>query len=141
MDKKKKQNHDKTDSKDKLKILVLDDEEHFTEEMQFYLQEVGFETYTVNEVLPGLEILKNHKIDLMILDIRLRGANGFDILTQVKEEYPSVEVIIVCGFGDMETAIRAFRLGALDYIKKPFRAGELQIALERAAKMIKHKKE
>jgi len=125
----------------KIKVLTIDDEQNFTEEIHEYLQKTGFESYTANTVRPGLAILKKNEIDLLILDIRLPGANGLDILKQVKEEYPQVEVIIASGHGDIYTAIKSFRLGALDYLRKPFSQSELQIALDRAMKIINQKRE
>jgi DNA-binding NtrC family response regulator len=120
----------------KIKVLTIDDEQNFTEEIHEYLQKTGFESYTANTVRPGLAILKKNEIDLLILDIRLPGANGLDILKQVKDEYPKLEVIIVSAHGDMESVIQAMRLGALDYLRKPFRHVDFQIAIERTQKFI-----
>jgi len=120
----------------KIKVLTIDDEQNFTEEIHEYLQKTGFESFTANTVRPGLSILKKNDIDLLILDIRLPGANGLDILKQVKEEYPNLEVIIVSAHGDMESVIQAMRLGALDYLRKPFRHVDFQIAIERTQKFI-----
>ena len=134
------QNESSIEHQDKLKILVLDDEESFTSDMQNYLQKAGFETFIANTVDPAIEVLKNYEIDLLIMCVRLPGANGLDILKQVKEEYPRVEVIIASGHGDIYTAIKSFRLGALDYLRKPFSQSELQIALDRAVKIINQKR-
>jgi DNA-binding NtrC family response regulator len=120
----------------KIKVLTIDDEQNFTEEIHEYLQKTGFESYTANTVRPGLAILKKTDIDLMILDIRLPGANGLDVLKQVKEEYPKIEVIIVSAHGDMDSVILAMRHGALDYLRKPFRHVDFQIAIERTQKFI-----
>ena len=135
------QNESSIEHQDSLKILVLDDEESFTSDMQIYLQKAGFETFISNTVDPAIEVLKNYEIDLLIMCVRLTGANGLDILKQVKEEYPRVEVIIASGHGDIYTAIKSFRLGALDYLRKPFSQSELQIALDRAMKIINQKRE
>jgi DNA-binding NtrC family response regulator len=120
----------------KIKVLTIDDEQNFTEEIHEYLQKTGYESYTANAVRPGLAILKKTDIDLLILDIRLPGANGLDVLKQVKEEYPKIEVIIVSAHGDMDSVIQAMRHGALDYLRKPFRHVDFQIAIERTQKFI-----
>ena len=121
----------------KISVLVIDDERSFTEELQELLQIKGYGAFTANTGRQGLNILKTREIDLLILDIRLPGVNGLDILKEVKEMYPNLEVIIVSAHGDMESVIRAMRLGALDYLRKPFRHVDFQIAIERTQKFLK----
>ncbi len=120
----------------KITVLVIDDERSFTEEMQELLQNTGFKAFIANTARQGLNILKCQLIDLLILDIRLPGVNGLDILKEVKGIYPKMEVIIVSAHGDMESVIRAMRLGALDYLRKPFRHVDFQIAIERTQKFL-----
>ncbi|MCX6245289.1 MAG: sigma-54 dependent transcriptional regulator [Bacteroidetes bacterium] len=120
----------------KIKVLIIDDEQHFTEEMQEFLEKTGYTALTANTAKQGLHILKGQEIDLLILDIRLPGVNGLDILKEVKALYPALEVIIVSAHGDMESVIRAMRLGALDYLRKPFRHIDFQIAIERTQKFL-----
>lgn len=120
----------------KITVLVIDDEKSFTEEMQEMLLNKGYNAFVANTAKQGLNILKTQDIDLLILDIRLPGANGLDILQDVKVIYPKLEVIIVSAHGDMESVIRALRLGALDYLRKPFRHVDFQIALERTQKFL-----
>jgi DNA-binding NtrC family response regulator len=120
----------------KITVLVIDDERNFTEEMQELLQNTGFDAFVANTARQGLNILKCQEIDLLILDIRLPGVNGLDILKEVKGIYPKLEVIIVSAHGDMESVIRAMRLGALDYLRKPFRHVDFQIAIERTQKFL-----
>jgi len=120
----------------KITVLVIDDERSFTEEMLELLQNTGYKAFIANTARQGLNILKCQEIDLLILDIRLPGVNGLDILKEVKEIYPKLEVIIVSAHGDMESVIRAMRLGALDYLRKPFRHLDFQIAIERTQKFL-----
>ena len=117
-------------------VLVIDDERSFTEEMLELLQKKEYKAFAANTARQGLNILKCREIDLLILDIRLPGVNGLDILKEVKEIYPKLEVIIVSAHGDMESVIRAMRLGALDYLRKPFRHVDFQIAIERTQKFL-----
>jgi DNA-binding NtrC family response regulator len=119
-----------------ISVLVIDDEKSFTEEMQELLQNKGYKAFIANTARQGLNILKSQEIDLLILDIRLPGVNGLDILKDVKVDYPKLEVIIVSAHGDMESVIRAMRLGALDYLRKPFRHVDFQIAIERTHKFL-----
>ncbi|MCK9203672.1 MAG: sigma-54 dependent transcriptional regulator [Bacteroidales bacterium] len=119
-----------------LKVLILDDEKQFTEELAEFFRNTGFEALIANTGEEGFAILKREAIDLLILDVRLPGINGLDILKMVKSTYPGLEVIIVSAHGDMDTVIRAMRLGALDYLRKPFRIMDIQIAIERTEKFL-----
>lgn len=119
-----------------IKVLVLDDEINFTEEIEEFLDNHGYISFTANNVHKARSILKGNDIDLLILDVRLKGISGLDILKEVKLEYPKLEVIIVSAHGDMETVITALRNGAIDYLKKPFRHADIQIAIQRTRKFI-----
>ena len=119
-----------------LKVLVIDDEQNFTEEIDEFLQNHGYISFTANNVHKGRTILKNQDIDLLILDVRLKGVSGLDILKEVKLEYPKLEVIIVSAHGDIDTVITALRNGAIDYMKKPFRHTDIQIAIQRTHKFL-----
>ncbi len=120
----------------KLNVLILDDEKRFTEELTEFLQESGFIAFEANTVLQGISVLKKQSIDLLILDVRLPGADGLDILKEVKVKYPNMEVIVVSAHGDMDTVIKAMRLGAIDYLRKPFRHIDIRIAIERTEKFL-----
>ena len=121
---------------EQIKVLVLDDEKNFTDEIEEFLLNQGFISFIANNVHKGRSILKNNDIDLLILDVRLKGISGLDILQEVKIEYPKLEVIIVSAHGDMETVIKALRYGAIDYLKKPFRHVDIQIAIQKTRKFI-----
>lgn len=123
------------EEKDKIKILILDDEKQFTEELNSFFED-NYESYEANNVGDGRRILNEKDIDLLILDVRLPGISGLDILKEVKEQYPSMEVIVISAHGDMDTVIKAMRLGAFDYLRKPFRFIDIQIAIERTQKYL-----
>jgi len=122
--------------KDKIKILILDDEKQFTEELSGFFQDSAFESFEANTANEGRRILRDNKIDLLILDVRLPGVNGLDILKEVRISYPYMEVIIISAHGDMETVIKAMRFGAIDYLRKPFRFIDIQISIERTQKYL-----
>lgn len=119
-----------------MKVLVIDDEINFTEEIEEFLQNQGYISYTANNVQKGRQILRSHDIDLLILDVRLKNINGLEVLQEVKQAYPKLEVIIVSAHGDMETVITALRNGAIDYLKKPFRHADIQIAIQRTRRFL-----
>jgi DNA-binding NtrC family response regulator len=122
--------------KEKIKILILDDEKQFTEELSGFFLDSDFEPFEANTACEARKILTDHEIDLLILDVRLPGVNGLDILKEVKIQYPNMEVIVISAHGDMDTVIKAMRLGAFDYLRKPFRFIDIQIAIERTQKYL-----
>jgi DNA-binding NtrC family response regulator len=121
---------------EKIKILILDDEKQFTEELNGFFIGSDYESFEANTAADGRKLLAEHEIDLLILDVRLPGVNGLDILREVKVKYPDMEVIIISAHGDMDTVIKAMRLGAFDYLRKPFRFIDIQIAIERTQKYL-----
>ncbi|MEI8004959.1 MAG: sigma-54 dependent transcriptional regulator [Bacteroidota bacterium] len=121
---------------DKITLLILDDEKQFTEELNGFFQGSEYESFEANTVEEGKNILSTHTIDLLILDVRLPGVNGLDVLKEVRVQYPAMEVIIISAHGDMDTVIKAMRYGAFDYLRKPFRYIDIQIAIERTQKYL-----
>jgi len=119
---------------EKIKILILDDEKDFTEELREFLENSGIEAIEANTVEEGMQALKENAIDLLILDVRLGNMDGLTFLKDIRKQYPKIEVIIVSGHGDMDTVIKAMRLGAFDYLRKPFRHIDIRIAIERTRK-------
>ena len=124
------------EQQDKIKILILDDEKQFTEELSEFFNNSDYEAYEANNVGDGRRIINEKEIDLLILDVRLPGVSGLDILQEVKVQHPAMEVIIISAHGDMDTVIKAMRLGAFDYLRKPFRFIDIQIAIERTQKYL-----
>ncbi|MGC9151337.1 MAG: sigma-54-dependent transcriptional regulator [Microbacter sp.] len=117
-------------------VLILDDEKRFTEELAEFLENIGLAVSEANTPASGMALLKSKPVDLLILDVRLPGIDGLDLLKEIKALYPELEVIIVSGHGDMDTVIKAMRLGAFDYLKKPFRHMDIRIAIERTKKFL-----
>lgn len=121
----------------KLTVLILDDETDFAQELQEYLQLRDFEVYTAATPGDGFASMRRRPYDLLILDVRLPGMSGIDILKQVRKLYPAMEVIIISGHGDIDTVIEALREGAIDYLRKPFRHLDIQLAIERTEKYLR----
>lgn len=121
----------------KLTVLILDDETDFAQELQEYLQLREFDVYTAATPGDGFASMRRRPYDLLILDVRLPGMNGIEILKQVRKLYPSMEVIIISGHGDIDTVIEALREGAIDYLRKPFRHLDIQLAIERTEKYLR----
>jgi DNA-binding NtrC family response regulator len=121
---------------DKIKILIIDDEKQFTEELNGLFVWSDYESFEANTVDDGRKILRSNDIDILILDVRLPGMDGLDLLKEVKALYPATEVVVISAHGDMDTVIKAMRLGAFDYLRKPFRFIDIQIAIERTQKYL-----
>ncbi len=124
-----------------LNILVLDDEQRITDELSEFLKRKKFNVFESNEVSDAFQILSKNRIDIMILDVRLKDASGLDVLKEVKIKFPDLEVIMITGHGDMNTVIESMRLGAIDFLKKPFQHLDAKIAIERTSKFIKMQQE
>ncbi len=105
----------------KAKILIVDDEPHIVEMLRLRLEANDFQVeaaYSGQEALKVMEA--NQDIDTTMTDIMMPGMNGIELLRNIKGHYPDMEVVVITGFASLDTAIEAVRLGAYDYIKKPF---------------------
>jgi DNA-binding NtrC family response regulator len=122
-------------------ILILDDEKRITDEVSEFLTRKKFDVFQANEVEEAFQILKKNQIDILILDLKLKQASGLDVLQKVKSQYPDMEVIMVTGHGDMNTVIESMRLGAIDFLQKPFHTKDIQIAIERTKKFVQVQQE
>src|SRR6476659_8155523 len=106
-------------------ILVIDDEIGPRESLRMLLKP-SYQVHTAENVETGLRILREKNPEVVISDIRMPGTNGIDGLRKIREIDPHVAVIMLTGFGALDTAKEALRLGANDYISKPFDAAEMR---------------
>ncbi len=120
----------------KLSILVVDDEQRFVDEIEEFLKNKKFKVFSASHPFKALELVKAHAPDIAILDIRLPGMNGLDLLHEIKKIKPLTEVIMISGHGDMNTVIEAMRKGAVDYFAKPFRLADVYKAIVRTQRFI-----
>jgi len=120
----------------KMKILILDDEPSFNEELVEFIESLNFQAIALEKPDLALEFLKTKPVDILILDIRLPQISGIEVLKKVRKDYPELEIIMVTGHGDMDTVIEALRLGACDFLKKPFRHIDIKLAIERTRKYL-----
>jgi len=106
------------------KVLIIDDELFSREYFQKILEKTNFSVKTASNGSDGLDFFGGFPYDLVILDIRLPDADGIDILKQIKEINPLTPVIIITAYGTVENAVRAMKLGAFDFLMKPFEETE-----------------
>ncbi len=114
------------------RILVIDDEESIRDLLADFLESKGFEVTTTQDGESGLELLKDDKFDLFLLDLMMPGMSGLDVLKEAGMEKISVPSIVITAFASVQTAVEAMKLGAFDYINKPFVLEDVHIAIKRA---------
>lgn len=121
---------------EKLKILVLDDEKVFREEIREFLESDGFSVLLSAKPSEAFTVLSENEIDILILDLRLPEMDGLEVLKKVKVQYPEIEVIMITGHGDMDAVIQAMRHGAVEFFPKPFRLLDMRAAIQRTKRFI-----
>ncbi len=117
------------------KILIIDDDTSLRRVLEYNLQEEGYEVFAAADGAGGLALFDAHGPDLVITDLKMPGMSGFQVLERVKERSPQVPVMVLTAFGAVETAVEAMKLGAYDYITKPFNRDELRLAVRKALEM------
>jgi len=117
------------------KILIVDDELIMRESLAGWLERDGHEITTAPSGEEALEILKEARFDILLVDIKMEGISGLEVLKHVKENDPDVAVVMITAYGSISTAIEAMKNGAYDYLLKPFDPNELGVLIE---KIIRH---
>ncbi|HXX58737.1 MAG TPA: sigma-54 dependent transcriptional regulator [Thermodesulfovibrionales bacterium] len=114
------------------RILVIEDEKNLREVLKILLDGEGYDVCLAHDGKEGLTCLNRDIFDLIITDIKMSGADGFEILRKAQETAPETLVIMMTAFGTTESAIEAMKLGAYDYIHKPFKIDEIRLTVRRA---------
>lgn len=114
------------------RILVIDDEEIVCESCKRILEEDGYEVETALSGKEAFEKMKGNPFDVVITDLKMPGIDGMEVLRTFRKEYPDTVVIMITGFSTVETAVEAMKLGAFDYIPKPFTPDEVTIIVKKA---------
>ncbi|MBT8340954.1 MAG: sigma-54-dependent Fis family transcriptional regulator [Desulfatitalea sp.] len=113
------------------RILFVDDDKDILLMVEQYLQMQGYDITTVNSGLKALDLVKDRDIDIIFTDYKMPEFNGLELLAAVKQYKPEIEVIIVTGYGSMESAIQAMKFGSYDYLQKPFKLDHLKLIIDR----------
>jgi len=114
------------------KILIIEDEKGMNEVLRILLEAEGYDVTSAFDGYEGVDAIKNDIFDLVITDIKMPGLSGFEVLKTVKEISPDTIVIMITAFGTTESAIEAMKLGAYDYINKPFKIDEIRLVIKKA---------
>src|SRR3990172_4491626 len=114
------------------RILVVEDEKSMREVLRILLEEEAYDVTSAADGLEGIGQIRSNLFDLVITDIMMPKAGGFEILKEVKEVSPDTIVIMITAFGTTEAAIEAIKKGDYDYIKKPFTIDEIRLVVRKA---------
>jgi DNA-binding NtrC family response regulator len=122
-------------------LLVVDDDEHIREVCRSVACETGMKVLDVSTAEEALELLEVSSVDILLTDLRLPGTSGLELLKRVTVTHPDVAVIMLTQYGTIDSAVQATRMGAADYVTKPFRLEELRARLEQVAHGVELKRE
>jgi len=114
------------------RILVIDDDESMRDSCRQALARKAGRIEVAEDGKTGLEILEKEAFDLVIVDLKMPGLSGMEVLNRIRQEYPEVVVIVITGYATVESAVDAMRRGAYDFLPKPFTPESLRVIVERA---------
>lgn len=124
-----------------MSVLVVDDEVVIVEQIVFFLREIGYNVFGESNPHKALECIKNRKYDIVLTDLKMPNISGIEIVKCVRELYDDTQIIIFTGYATVESAIEAIQYDVYDYIRKPFRMKEIEVAVNSAAEKLYLKRE
>ncbi|MCF8024391.1 MAG: response regulator [Desulfobacteraceae bacterium] len=124
----------KEKKEESIRILLVDDEQEFVTTLSERLQMRGFDAEPALDGEQAIESLNSRIPDVMVLDLRMPGLDGIEVLRRVKKQHPEIEIIILTGHGSDRDEDQARRLGALDYLQKPVGVDTLVQRIKKAYK-------
>jgi len=114
------------------RLLVVDDQRNMRVTTAMLLRQEGYEVTEAAAAEEALRVLERETFDLLLTDLRMEPVDGLELLRRVLESSPATQVIVMTAYGTIESAVEAMRLGAADYVSKPFKEGELLVRIEKA---------
>ena len=120
-------------------ILIVDDETTIRTGIAQVLERQEMAVITAADGREAMEILATRAVGIVLLDIKLPDVDGVELLKTIRQEYPDVEVIMITGYPAIQGAVECIKHGAMDYLVKPFRVGELEILIEKARDLLSQK--
>jgi len=113
------------------KTLIVDDDRNILTTLEVYLEDKGFEVYTASSGNKGLKLFHQERPDLVLLDMKLPDRDGLDVLKEIITSGIRTHILMITAYASIETAVSAVKMGAFDYLPKPFVPGQLDLVLER----------
>ncbi|HUV08474.1 MAG TPA: response regulator, partial [Spirochaetia bacterium] len=121
----------------RMQILVVDDEVDIRDACERILTRMNFHVFTASQGDEALRILKKEQIALVLLDLKMPGIDGLEVLKRIRDIDETILVIVITGYATVEMAIEAMKQGAYDFIAKPFETDPLRIVVQRASEKIR----
>ena len=118
----------------KERILVVDDDQIILESLTEFLRLEGYDAVGAASFNEALVALEQHRYHLVLTDVNMPEADGFELLRVIRDRYPDIVTIMITGYGTIESAVQAIKLGAYDYLTKPIIDDEIRLVVERALK-------
>lgn len=115
-----------------MNLLLVDDEEMFLSTTQMLLKKQGLKAFTATNGYDALKLLKKQRIDVVVLDVKMPGMGGIEVLREIKREHPGIEVILLTGHASVDTAVEGLKIGAFDYLVKPAMVSEIMTKADEA---------
>jgi nitrogen regulation protein NR(I) len=122
-------------------ILIIDDDESVRDALKVFLEEKGYKVTTASSGQDGIDLLKKEKFDVFLIDLIMPGMGGLDVIKELSAFNITTPGIVVTAYASVQTAVDAMKLGAFDYVTKPFVLDELMIIINRAINVSKLKRE
>ena len=113
------------------RVLIIDDHDTIREGLELLLRKHGHRTYSAQNGQQGLDLLGEHGAELVVTDLRMAGMDGIEVLRRVREQAPETDVMMITAFGTVDRAVEAMKLGAIDFITKPFSPEEFAVKVGR----------
>lgn len=123
------------------KILIIEDNDTMREGMAAIVGKMKHQCESASNGQAGLQLLATSAFDLVVTDYKMEGMDGLAVLRQVKDKYPATEVMMITAYGTIDLAVEAMKLGAVDFITKPFSHDEFRLKIERILERIRERKE
>lgn len=120
-----------------VRVLVADDDEVYLEILAETIRNAGADVKLVPDGVAALEALSVEEFDIVVSDLNMPRMDGLTLIRQVSSVYPHILIVLVTGFGSLESAIEALRLGAYDYIQKPFMVEQIAVAIRNAIEKVR----
>lgn len=118
---------------EQVRILVVDDEEIVRDMLQDTLSKTGYKVQTARDGLDAISQIENEPFEIIITDLKMPGMNGAELLERILKLNPDICVLIITAYATVESAVNAMKVGAYDYICKPFELDEMKVVVEKAA--------
>jgi len=115
-----------------IQILIVDDDKSMREFLELMLKRERYDVLSAKDGADAILLLKENYFDLIVTDLMMPAINGLELLKKAKNIYPDIKIIVITAFGTIETAVEAMKLGANDYITKPFNNDDLRLRIRRA---------